>query len=62
MCNTQDCEVSINLETVPLETISLTEDLRQGKVLRDPGYFGTNDFVYGEGVVHKIQEFNFWYI
>lgn len=62
MCNTQDCEVSIDLETVPLETISLTEDLRQGEVLRDPGYFGTNDFVYGEGVVRKRQEFNFWYI
>ena len=42
---TQDCEVFIESETVPLETVSLTEELMQNEVLRGARDFGTKDFV-----------------
>ena len=42
---TQDCEVFIESETAPLETVPLTEELMQIDVLRGGRDFGTKDFV-----------------
>ena len=42
---TQDCEVLVESETSPLETVPLTEELMQTEVLKDARYFGTKDFV-----------------
>ena len=39
---TQDCEVSIKLETAPLETVPLKEDLMQTEVLQDAKDFKLN--------------------
>ena len=40
---TQDCEVFVESETAPLETVPLTEELMQIEVLRGGRDFGTND-------------------
>ena len=42
---TKDCEVFIESETIPFETVSLTEELMQNEVLRGASDFGTKDFV-----------------
>ena len=42
---TQDCEVFVESETTPLETIPLTEELMQTEVLKGARDFGTKDFV-----------------
>ena len=42
---TQDCEVFVESETAPLETVPLTEELMQIEVLKGGRDFGTNDFV-----------------
>ena len=50
---TQDCEVFVESETVPLETVPLTEELMQNEVLRGVRDFGTKDFLVlkGKGLV-----------
>ena len=47
------CEASIELETAPLETVSLTKDLSQSVLLAGVKDFGSKDFLYGESVVLK---------
>ena len=42
---TQDCEVFVESETAPSETVPLTEELRQIEVWRGGRDFGTKDFV-----------------
>ena len=42
---TQDCEVFVESETAPLETVPLTEELMQTEVLKGARDFGTKDFV-----------------
>ena len=42
---TQDCEVFVESETAPSETVPLKEELRQIEVLRGGRDFGTKDFV-----------------
>ena len=42
---TQDCEVFVESETAPSETVPLTEELMQIEVLRGGRDFGTKDFV-----------------
>ena len=42
---TQDCEVFVESETAPSETVPLTEELMQIKVSRDGRDFGTKGFV-----------------
>ena len=42
---TQDCEVFVESETAPLETVPLTEELMQTGVLKGARDFGTKDFV-----------------
>ena len=42
---TQDCEIFVESETAPLETVPLTEELMQIEVLRGGRDFGTNDSV-----------------
>ena len=42
---TQDCEVFVESETAPLETVLLTEELMQAEVLKGARDFGTKDFV-----------------
>lgn len=53
---TQDCNISIELETGPL-----TKGLRQRKVLKNSRNFRNKDFEFGEGVArlsfHYINEF-----
>ena len=41
---TQDCEVFVESETAPSETVPLTEELMQIEVLRGDRDFGTKDF------------------
>ena len=41
----QDCEVFVESETAPLETVPLTEELMQTEVLKGARDFGTKDFV-----------------
>ena len=41
---TQNCEVLVETETAPLETVPLTEDLMQTEVLKGARDFGTKDF------------------
>ena len=42
---TRDCEVFVESETAPLETIPLTEELMPTEVLKGARDFGTKDFV-----------------
>ena len=42
---TQVCEVFVESETAPLETVPLTEELMQTEVLKGARDFGTKDFV-----------------
>ena len=42
---TQDCEVFVESETAPSETVPLKEELRHIEVLRGGRDFGTKDFV-----------------
>ena len=42
---TQDCEVFVESETAPLETVPLTEELLQTEVLKGARDFGSKDFV-----------------
>ena len=42
---TQDCEVFVESDTAPLETVPLTEELMQTEVLKGARDFGTKDFV-----------------
>ena len=42
---TQDCEVFVESETAPLETVLLTEGLMQTEVLKGARDFGTKAFV-----------------
>ena len=42
---TQECEVFVESETAPLETVPLTEELMQTEVLKGARDFGTRDFV-----------------
>ena len=50
---TQDCEVFVESETAPLETVSLTEELMKIEILRGGRDFRTKDFVVlkGKGLV-----------
>ena len=41
---TPDCEVFVESETAPLETVPLTEELMQTEVLKGARDFGTKDF------------------
>ena len=42
---TQVCEVFVESDTAPLETVPLTEELMQTEVLKGARDFGTKDFV-----------------
>ena len=42
---TQDCGIFIELKTVPLKTVPLTDHLMQTEVLKSARDFGTKDFV-----------------
>ena len=41
----QNCEVFVESETAPLETVLLTEELMRTEVLKGAKDFGTKDFV-----------------
>ena len=47
----QDCEVSIEIDSAPLVTVLLIEDLMQSEVLKIASDIRSNDFVYGQHVV-----------
>ena len=50
---TQDCEIFVESETAPLETVPLTEELMKIEILRGGWDFRTKDFVVlkGKGLV-----------
>ena len=55
---TQDCEVFVESETAPLETVPLTEELMKTEVLKVARDFGTKDFAVlkDKGLVLATQD------